>query len=106
MGGAGVGEHGRDVAESDGVAHDGGDLVGVDGGDPVEVEDRADRDRAGVVGQELAELGGEDGSEVGVVGADDPGAGGQGVVGQVDVEHDPGAGSAESLLGEQVGESG
>ena len=83
-----------------------GDLVGVDGGDLVEVEDRADGDVAVVGGQELAELGGEDGSEAGVVGADDTGAGGQGVVGEVDVEHDPWAGSPEALLGEQVGESG
>ena len=59
-----------------------------------------------VGGQELPELGGEDRSEAGVVGADDTLAGGQGLVGQVHVEHHPRAGSAESLLGEQVGESG
>ena len=83
-----------------------GDLVGVHGGDPAQVEDRSDGDVAVVGGQELPELGGEDRSEAGVVGADDPGAGGQGLVGQEHVQHDPGAGSAESLLGEQVSESG
>ena len=61
---------------------------------------------AGVGGQELPELGGEDRSEAGVVGADDPGAGGQGLVGQEHVEDDPGAGSLQALLGEQVSESG
>ena len=105
-GGPGVGEHGGDLAESDGVADLVGDLVGVDGGDPVQVQDRSDGDVAVVGGQELPQLGGEDRSEAGVVGADDTGAGGQGLVGQVHVQHDPGAGSLKSLLGEQVGESG
>ncbi len=35
-----------------------------------------------------------------------PVTGGQGLVGQIDVQHDPGAGSLQALLGEQVGESG
>ena len=83
-----------------------GDLVGVDRRDPVEVQDRPEGDVAVVGGQELAGLGGEDRSEAGVIGADDTGAGGQGLVGQVHVQHHPGAGSAESLLGEQVRESG
>ena len=59
-----------------------------------------------VGGQELPELGGEDRAEVGVVGADDTLPGGQGLVGHEHVQHHPGAGSAEALLGEQVGESG
>ena len=91
---------------SDGLADLVGDLVGVHGGDPVQVQDRSDGDVAVVGGQELAELGGEDGSEVGVVGADDTLPGGQGLVGQEHVQHDPGAGSLQALLGEQVGESG
>ena len=91
---------------ADGFADLVGDLVGVDGRDPVEVQDRADGDVAGVGGQELPQLGGEQGSEIAVVGADDTGPGGQGLVGEVDVEHDPGSGGTESLLGEQVRESG
>ena len=41
-----------------------------------------------------------------MVGTDDALTGAQGLVGQEHVEHDPGAGSAQSLGTEQVGESG
>ena len=61
---------------------------------------------AGVLDQELAQLCGEHGSEVGMVGTDDAFAGAQGLVGQEHVEHHPRAGSAQSLLPEPVGESG
>ena len=81
------------MADPDGLADLVGDLVGVDGREVVEVQDGSDGDVAVGAGQELAELGGELGSEVGMVGADDAGAGGQGLVGQEHVEHDPGAGS-------------
>ena len=105
-GGTGVGEHGGDLAQADGVTDVVGDLVGVDGG----IWSRSRMGRTVMwqwwVVRNSAQLCGEDGSDAGVVGADDTGAGGEGLVGQVDVEHDPGSGSPQALPGEQVGENG